>query len=74
MNATTFLLILHLGLAGYDEPVKGTIEMPSYEVYAQQAAHFLETFQKENPEGGEAMAGCVIAVAPKREATLKEQP
>jgi hypothetical protein len=41
--------------------------MPSYEVCAERAHHFLETFQKENPEGGQAMAGCVLLIPPKKD-------
>lgn len=67
MNATAFLLVLQLALPGYEEPIRGQIEMPSYEVCAKRAAQFLETFQNENPEGGQAMAGCVVIIPPKRE-------
>ena len=64
----TVLLILELFLPGNERPIHGEIEMPGIVECQHRAAQFIDTFAKENPEGGQAMAGCVVKIPPKRDA------
>ena len=63
----TIFLVLELLLPGNERPIHGELDMPSLEVCTKRAELFMRTFEQENPEGGEAMAGCVVKIPPKRD-------
>lgn len=65
----SYLLILHLALPGYEVPLRGQIDMPSLADCQRRAVLFLETFQKEATDGGQAMAGCAVVRAPRQDAS-----
>jgi hypothetical protein len=65
-----YLLVLQLALPQYDEPITGEIEMASFAECQERAALFLESFRQQmTDDGGEAMAGCVVKIARKQDAT-----
>lgn len=61
------VLVLELFLPGNATPIHGELDMPSLEVCIARAERFIKTFDTENPEGGQAMAGCIVKIPPKRE-------